>query len=84
MKPSGLCLWCGKERHPTRVAALATARRRERRSASRPIATPRAGDGTWDSGGRIGGCRINPLSRPRDRAELAAAGAASRPGWLRR
>jgi hypothetical protein len=71
MKPSGLCLWCGKERHPTRVAALATARRRERRSASRDLRLQAyrypAGRG-WHLGFR------RAPRRPPDQPPLAVAG----------
>jgi len=77
MRPSGLCLWCGKERHPTRAAALAAARRRECRRASRDLRLRAyrcpAGRG-WHLGsrGRVGGHRISgPLAAARHRGELA-------------
>ena len=38
MELQSLCLWCGKQRHPTRVAALASSRRQRRRDAR---STPR-------------------------------------------
>ena len=90
MEPGGLCLWCRKERHPTRAAALVAARRRERWRAScdlglRAYRCPaRRG---WHLGLRRPHRRppdSGPLAAARDRAELAVTGAASRPGWPRR
>jgi hypothetical protein len=33
MELQSLCPWCGKQRHPTRAAALASVRRQQRREA---------------------------------------------------
>jgi hypothetical protein len=33
MELQSQCPWCGKQRHPTRAAALASVRRRQRREA---------------------------------------------------